>query len=533
MSNIFYGSSNVYRNFERALSSGLFSSRNLQLVKCTKKAVFDSHLATLTAPDLVISSVLENFINDACTGVSDDAVCLFAHQQLTAHVESLHDFVTRSPRTNVVICSPMFRSVPAWFGPYLSDFHTFLNTEISRLGSSRIGVCPPFVVSPSLLEPDGIHLSPAGGDRFLAHVDAQLSSMLIEVPPTSDAAETVSVAVDGDRLSQILDVVNRNSAQLSNISAVRNDVASLSRATSAFEAFARRRFKDDDLIFARFKEESDAELNRTRENRVVISGLSSPPASIFSHSDKRTFYIGLVSRLVSISCASVDPLPKVEDVHINLRKDQGQPLVEARFDTVASAQAFRREGVKLAKAEHSEFSSLFIANCVTQSTRVRIEILKALSLKLTTEAELAYVQGFVSRPMFQFRSQEGFQSIAEGVGRGYTFVDAMAKFGHLLEHSDLSTAYVRAGSTFIGAMSQYFVVLQDQHAQRGSRPSSSRGRPGRRGGTRPYSRRSISHRRPSLTPDATGDRGTKRSADTDPAHVPSKKTENALVVVPE
>jgi hypothetical protein len=52
------------------------------------------------------------------------------------------------------------------------------------------------------------------------------------------------------------------------------------------------------------------------------------------------------------------------------------------------------------------------------------------------------------------------------VGRSYTFVDAMAKFGSKLAQKDLGTAYVRAGSTFDGALSQYFVVLKDDLGSR-------------------------------------------------------------------
>jgi len=132
-----------------------------------------------------------------------------------------------------------------------------------------------------------------------------------------------------------------------------------------------------------------------------------------------------------------------------------------RFDSVSNAQLFRREGVRLAKAEHEEFKTLFFSNSVTQSTRVRIEILRELSKKLTTTTEVAFVQGFISRPVIQYRVKEGERSRADGVGRSYTFVDAMAKFGRRLMQKDLGTAYLRAGNTFDGALSQYFIVLRD------------------------------------------------------------------------
>jgi len=333
-----------------------------------------------------------------------------------------------------------------------------------------------------MLESDGIHLTPAGGDRFMSHVDRELQTMLIEVTDTAtEGSSQVSPAQSEDRLSQILNVVNSSASKLDSIEALGSTVTSLVRSTSAFEAFTRRRFRDDDFIFARLKEEADSELNRSREDRVVITGLPPPPGAVRTHLDKKKHYIEVVSRLVVLACVSVEPLPAVVDVYINIRKDRGQPLVEARFDTSSGAQLFRREGVRLAKAEQAEFANLFFANSVTQATRVRIEVLKALAKKLTTDSESAYVQGFISRPVLQYRVKEGARSTADGTGRSYNFVDSMSKFGSKLIPEDLSLAYVRAGSTFAGAMSQYFIVLEDRLAVRGGPSGVNRAPLGRRG----------------------------------------------------
>ena len=78
MSKLLFGSSNVYRNFSRAVESGCLAAHNLKLVHCTRKASFDANLVTLTDASLVVTSVLENFIVDVCTGVPDDEVQLFA-----------------------------------------------------------------------------------------------------------------------------------------------------------------------------------------------------------------------------------------------------------------------------------------------------------------------------------------------------------------------------------------------------------------------------------------------------------------------
>jgi len=531
MSNILYGSSNVYRNFTRATDSRRFSGLDLQLVRCTKKTVFDSHLAGLQSARLIVTSVLENFITDVCIGVPDGELQLFAHQQLTAHVETLLDFVTRVSDVVVLICPPMYRSEPSWFGPYLPDFLGFLASEVSRINHQRIILGSPFVVLPSLLEKDGIHLTPAGGDKLLSHIDSQLQSAIAEAHPVNSAAHVPMDTTSPVRPTVILD----------SFEAVSESITELSRRTAEFESLARRRFRADDYVFARLKEEADAELNKSKEDRVVISGLSPPPLSLSNHSDKKKHYLEVVSRLVTLACASTDPVPKVLDVYVNLRKDQGQPLIEARFDSVSGASSFRREGVQLAKAEHSEFLPLFFANAVTQATRVRIEILKALAKKLSSTSETAFVQGFISRPVLQYRVKEGARSTAEGTGRGYNFVDAVARFGAKLTASDLSTAYVRAGNTFLGAMSQYFVVLKDDLVSGSRQPSVNRAPLGRRGPRRAGARRGIGSSRgarasaevsvvatlPSQGPLVVElERGQKRPGD--PQDGPSKRNDVTL-----
>lgn len=516
MSNLLIGSSNVYRNFERAIATGCFSGRNLQLVRCTKKAFFDTCISSLTVADLVVTSVLENFIVDGCTGVPDDEVQLFAHQQVTAHVETLMSLTVRLPGVNVIICPPMFRSNPAWYGPYLSAIHAFLAAEVARVGSRQLGVCAPFVAVPSLLEADGIHLTPSGGSRFLSHLDSELQSMLLLVTPstTEDNTGDSMDCEPGEEAGTVADATDNSQVSLAN----------LVKSTSSFKAFVWRRFQNDDYVFARLKEEADTDLNKSREDRVVVTGLPPPPATMRLHSEKKVHYTETLTRLITLACVAADPLPKVTDVYVNIRKGRGPPLVEARFDSVSGAQLFRREGAKLAKAEQHEFSGLFFSNSVTQTTRVRIEVLKALSKRMTTDAEVAYVQGFISRPVLQYHAKEGCRSVADGIGRSYNYVDAVAKFGKKLTTKDLTAAYVRAGTTFFGSMSQYFIVLSDELVNRGGRTPVNRIPLGTRGGR--GGRRGTPIFRPQV--EQALERGTKRPGE----HVegPSKKNESDLVI---
>jgi hypothetical protein len=112
MSRLIYGSSNVYRHFERARDR---LGADFELVRCTKKTLFDSHtssLGKLPPGSLVVSAVLANFIVDACLGLDSSKVPLFSGQQITAHVESLSLLLAENQDAKILIVPPLRRTVP-------------------------------------------------------------------------------------------------------------------------------------------------------------------------------------------------------------------------------------------------------------------------------------------------------------------------------------------------------------------------------------------------------------------------------------
>ena len=106
MSRLLYGSSNVYRNYSRSV---LGSELGLELVQCTKKTLFDSHLTSLgslASGSLIVTSVLENFVSEVCFGLDEAEVPLFAKQQITAHVETLATAI-RTSLNSLAFISPL------------------------------------------------------------------------------------------------------------------------------------------------------------------------------------------------------------------------------------------------------------------------------------------------------------------------------------------------------------------------------------------------------------------------------------------
>ena len=366
----------------------------------------------------------------------------------------------------------------------------------------NLRLVPSVDVTPEMLEKDGVHLTPPAGDLLLRQLGLNITSALSSLadvtlmdrsssPDLASGDDDIESIAEGgdDRLGAILKIVTSNSKKLSSVKPLQRTIAKLEESSRVFESQVRLQRQRDNLVFARIKEESDAELNRSRENRVVISGLARASDGSSTHQSKKDHYTLLVTDLIAKACPVLDPKPAVVDIIVSIRRDQVQPSVEAVLDSVAGAFAFRKAASTLAKALNPDFSQLFFANSITQATRVRIEIMKAIAKKLTTKTENAYVQGFMSRPMLRYLSRDPAVSLCAGTGRNYSFVDSVSRFGDLVLIHDLTSAYKRAGSTFQGAMEQYFVVLAevgDAPVASGSNqlPIGSRGGRGARFGFR-------------------------------------------------
>ena len=148
------------------------------------------------------------------------------------------------------------------------------------------------------------------------------------------------------------------------------------------------------------------------------------------------------------------------------------PVVEVRLETKETARRIRAAYVA-AKNAKVDLGRLFVANSVTLATRVRCDIMRAISQKISKPGiEEAYVTPFSSRPVLHIKNlKDRKQPYA------LTFSDAIARYGSILEDIDLEEAYRRAGNTFNRQMRQTFVVLKDESVTR-TTTLANRGRGG-------------------------------------------------------
>jgi hypothetical protein len=415
--------------------------------------VFTSGLAARPGLSLLVTSVLSNFLCDA--GHSADASTRLdvLNQVVVSHVQALSAYAQSNLTTRIVIVPPLPRSVPDWFSAYLPGLTSLLVGEVLGLSSPQVTCLAPFIAPGSYFDSDGIHLNAAAGVEFIKYIISGVDQSF----PVVDCIQLPSSSPD--------DFTTSSSSEFRSLA---NAVRELTNVTQKFHADALTRREQDNLVFARLKEDRDYELNKSRENRFTVSGLQLrgdqvPPRDPVQ---RKEFFRDILQKLVDEACPDVDPKPVVKDVYVNMRHGLGAPFIEGRMDSVESSTAFRIAGAKLAKDEVSSFKGLFIANAVTLSTRVRIEILRSLGTILTTGSQEAFVKGFSSRPVLCVKTKNPelpptAEPTSSDPGRNYTFCEAIEKWGHRLGQVSLTKAYRKARPAFNGCLEQYFVVLRE------------------------------------------------------------------------
>ena len=209
----------------------------------------------------------------------------------------------------------------------------------------------------------------------------------------------------------------------------------------------------DSLVTARIREELDFFTNMRKEDRIVVSGLTSRVPVPLNPEEKRKWLRDLVGEVLEQVEASSS-----QHILVVMQGWKGQnnvPVAEVRMSSVELASKLRKQ-FAIKKRAGKDFGRIFMANSVTLGTRVRVEILRAVAKSLAGDAETMYVTAFTSRPLLHVKPKD-----TSSRAMAYTFADAMTKYGQQMRQEDLGEAYRRAGLAFRGQLQQNFVVLHE------------------------------------------------------------------------
>jgi hypothetical protein len=430
MDRIIVGSSNVYRFYRPELYKDY---KTYNVVRCTDIVTFKAVMENMVDGECGVAvSVLENFVERSIIGETEtEAVLTGLGETLAEFMGVIKVVASCLPKSKFIIAEPIKRpkneayqaNYEAILTAFGEGFEFAKKDNITRMEGIAEG-CQQF-------EQDGVHLTAESGQIFieglLGKAEIFFSAALVNLEDEEIIINDESSITD--KLTQRLD---------------------------RLEAQVRTRQEEDNLIFARIREEMDAATNKLKEDKVVITGITSnvyPPTDPIQ---KKLWLRNIVEDVIK----SVAPDCTGKILFVNQGKNNGKiiPLVEAKMDLTLSAYQIRKAFAEK-KKNGSDMGRIFIANSVNLATRVRVDILKALARKVTDQHLVAYAVPFVSRPVMQIRSKEG-GSLSDA--RSFSFTDAVAKYVHLLKQFELADAYSRAGEHFKGQLEQQFIVLKER-----------------------------------------------------------------------
>ena len=472
MANLLIGSSNLARFYKPEL---FMEFRPYQMMKCTTMDSFSALMTELEeGRNNVIISVFENIITDAAKPAKDDdTVNKLIGEAIKTSVSLIGKTAARLPESKFCIVMPLMRPAHKWFQEKQTLIDETIREAIAGCVTKNITRVNCVCHSLQQFDKDGIHLTPDAGTIF---IEAILKT-----------SEEIFVAIN-------LDDDDQGGVQ---------DLGSL-------VSVLKTRFESDNLMFARMREEIDSTANRSREDRVVVTGITCKTPLPRDNRQR----IEKLKELAKEVFESIKPGFKGQILYASQGRnnDHMLPMVEVKMDKVEYAVEIRKAFAVRRKKEKLTgcLEKIFISNSINVGTRVRIEILKAIAKKMTNEHEFAYVVSFISRPVIHFKLKN--DTTLKPL-KSFTFIDAVKQFGSRLNKTDLLGAYAKAGKAFTGQLEQNFVVLKEADAEEAQTNfhSERMSRGGGRGGT--YRGRGRGGGHSDSNKEPMGARGTKRSGD--------------------
>ena len=460
-STILIGSSNTYRFI------GLLKDEERKLVTmepCTKIEVFRVKLDKLQTSDKrVLITVIENFICDKHKSMVESGADFEIEDSITAVIEEFEEEVKKAalrlPGTRFVLVQPIRRPAVGWYTERFEAIVDMYQKKMVGLGLMNISLIKDDDLPTQLFDEMGTHLTESMGMQFLQAI-LYFAERIYDAPVVDVEGEGGTMEVD-EEIQAGSDLPTPNEDRLNEV------IAKLEK-----------RQENDNLLFARIREELDFIANTKKEDRIVISGMSTTVPKPANQVEVRQW----IDEIVKSALMTIVPEARemVQFVSANRSFGTAVPVCEVKMKDREGAMKIRKEFGKQRK-DGKVVGGIFVSNSVTLGTRVRLEVLKAIAKKCSGPEEDMFVQGFVSRPVLQIKPKNG------GSQRALTYVDAIVKYGGRVGQDELGVAYERAGMSFVGQMSQNFVVLNDKGVRRGggqSRGGGSSGRPRLTGGNK-------------------------------------------------
>ena len=408
------------------------------MLRCVDLETFAAQMVNLEPTETeVVVAVLENFI-DRATAKSEEGEerDRAVEDVVKAYLTEVANAAKKNPGSKFIVVDPIQRPKLPWYDDGLDLIKGLHKEEVTKLGLLNVSRVDVISRASQTFEDDGVHLTADSGKIYV--------EAILKAAEQSFKAEYVDLGED------------RNSDETG-----RKAEGDVEVRLRKLESETEERRWNDNLLFARTREELDMVANKTKEDRVVITGLSSKKPQPKDWEGKKKW----IREIVIEALKWIKPDFKGEIGFINQGKNNGRdiPMCEVKLGSVEEATSIRKAFAEKRKEDDGKaVGRLYVSNSVSLSTRVRIDILRAMAKKLSNNKEAAHVAAYSSRPILHVKAQG---SGKDQQTRAYTFIDAIIKYGGILAQGDLDEAYRRAGSAFRGQMEQHYVVLREQGKQ--------------------------------------------------------------------
>ena len=471
MSNLLIGSSNVARFYKY---ESFPEYKQYQMMKCTTMDSLSALVAEIEeGKNNIVISVMENIIVDMAAGAKTEISRLsLIKTAVKEAIGLIETTATRLPGSKFCLVSPLRRPAIKWYEDNRVIIDEEIRTNIAKMKTFNVTRLLCMCSSLQAFEKDGVHLTQESG---LIFVDTILKSAgeifnAVEINPDGDADAAADPGEPMD-MKDLLPVL-------------------------------KARFEADNMMFARMREELDSNANKSREDRVVVTGITCKDPL----PTENRLRIEKLKELVAEIFEAIKPGFAGKILYASQgRNSDTLPVLEVKLDRIEHAVSIRKAFAEKRKSAKLTgcLERIFISNSINVGTRVRIEILKAIAKRISNAQDLAYVASFISRPVLHMRTRTDKNAKPS---KTFTFIDAIKQFGSRLRNEDLLESYAKAGKAFAGQLEQNFVVLKEAESEAAQtnfhKARMSRGRGRGRGGGSERGR-----------PEASGSRGVKRPGD--------------------
>ena len=455
MSTVIIGSSNVDRFYKEVDKSLVGDTR---YDRCTKYETFGALMDNITEKvKIVIITVVENFLSDAVGGErNEEEMARTIDGKMNEFLEVVETTAKRLPRTTFGMVEPMRRPGLPWYEAKIEQIVEFHNRLISAMKMKNVGRIAGLMAGTQVFDSFGIHLVPEAGLKFVEMIILNADDLV-----ESLACEVIDEEMEDVESNTSKPVLKKREEDVTVLKEIIPLTASGDRRMKTtderldeLEADIETRRFNDNIVFARIREEQDYQMNEKKEDRIFLTGLTTNVAKPAGEPEIRKWVHDIVVR--ELNKIIPDSGEMIQFISQSRSHGGVVPTCEVKMKEKDLAVKLRKTFGQMRKAGKVE-GRVFMTNCVTMGTRVRLEIMRAIARKCCSPNEDMFVMGFSSRPVLQIKRKD------DGSKRALTFVDAVIKYGKNLRKGDLGFAYERAGESFSGQMSQNFVVLTDDN----------------------------------------------------------------------